>query len=225
MSDLFGNHIVGFPTRWLNCYFLPGVILCKLVHFSPIFIISNAVYTLVCLSYERHGTIIETGDSRMKFKTLAVLLVFIWLFAFVISLPTLLEYSVHTVETVEHILIHDRIEDKVTSHLVCASDMSYRYALLNAIFVVLISYVVPVTLMTRNYLEVAMYVWKKGRSVRDNTMTDQSGPDGRFPASLHLYKHRVKLMKLLVMVALIFAVSWLPYFVLYIYAVSIPMNS
>ena len=22
MSDLFGNHIVGFPTRWLNCLLL-----------------------------------------------------------------------------------------------------------------------------------------------------------------------------------------------------------
>ena len=162
----------------------------------------------------------ETGESRMKFRTVAALLVFIWIFAFVISLPTLLEYTVQTIETVEHTLIHDRIEDKITTHLVCASEMTYRYVLLNAVFVVLVSYVIPVSLMTKNYLEVAMYVWKKGRTVRDNTMNVSSGPDGRYPASLHLYKHRVKLMKLLVMVALIFAASWLPYFILFIYAVS-----
>ena len=34
VSDLFGNHIVGFPTRWLKCMYKPRVREQTQVHFK-----------------------------------------------------------------------------------------------------------------------------------------------------------------------------------------------
>ena len=154
----------------------------------------------------------------MKFKTLAFLLFFVWVFAFIISLPTLLEYSVLVTEEVIHVVVHDIIKDEIIIHTTCGSQMSYGYTLLNAVFVFMIAYVLPVILMGKNYLEVGLFVMKKRRTIRDN-----SGSNERLP-SFHLFKHRVKLVKLLVMVAMIFVVSWLPFFIIFIYAVSKRLN-
>ena len=67
-----------------------------------------------------------------------------------------------------------------------------------------------------DYSQVAFFVWKKGTWIKKNL-----GPSGLKSASGRLFKHRTKIVKLLVMVAAIFAVTWFPFFVLLIYAVSI----
>ena len=44
MSDLFGNHIVGFPTRWLKCCRLPAYIMLYLKIFYDV--IRKLIYLL-----------------------------------------------------------------------------------------------------------------------------------------------------------------------------------
>lgn len=104
----------------------------------------------------------------------------------------------------------------MTPHLCCASQMSYDYALSNAIFVIFFAYLVPVVLMFRNYLEIALFVWRKGRAIGNSLV-----PRAYNVTSFKLLKHRTKLVKLLVLVAMIFAMSWFPFFALLLYAVSI----
>ena len=124
-----------------------------------------------------------------------------------ISVPTLLEYSV----TVVHVTQGNTTE----THQSCGSQTSRDFSLTNAIFVFIVSYVIPVILMLKNYMQVAVFVWRKGRRIRDN-----SGITGKSLDSFHLFKHRIKFVKLLVLVAVIFTLSWFPFFVLLIYAVS-----
>lgn len=181
--------------------------LCKLVNFFPLFVISSSVYTLVCISFERHRVIIDSQASQMSTRRLAILIGFTWAFALLVSLPTLLEYTVT--------MVHDH-DKNTTTFLSCGSWVSHRLSLANAIFVFIISYVIPVILMMKNYLQVALFVWRKGRRIKDNT--DSSGPN---LANFHLLTHRMKLVKLLVLVAVIFAVSWLPFYVTLLYAVGI----
>ena len=179
-----------------------------MVNFFPIFVITSSVYTLVCISFERNRVILDSHASRMTFRKLVILIGFTWSFSFAISIPTLLEYSVR--------VVHVTKGNATTEHLSCASQASAKLSLANVLFVIIISYVVPVVLMFKNYLQVALFFWKRGRRINDNS--DNSVPN---LGNYHLLTHRMKLVKLLVLVAVIFAVSWLPFFVTLLYAVSI----
>ena len=191
-----------------SIFFISGAFLCKLVNFCPIFIISSSVYTLVCISFERHRAIIDSRGQKMSFRKLNILICFTWTFALAISIPTLLEYTVF--------VVHETVDNKTTTHLSCSSCATRNLTLANAVFVFIISYLIPVILIFRNYFQVALFVWRRGRRIKHN-----AEPTGQSLANFHLFKHRLKLVKLLVMVAVIFAVSWFPFFVMLLYAVSI----
>ena len=131
----------------------------------------------------------------------------IWTFSLAISVPTLLEYSVTVVHVTEG--------NTTQTYLSCGSQTSRDFSLTNAIFVFIVSYAIPVILMLKNYMQVAVFVWRKGRRIRDN-----SGITEHALHSFHLFKHRIKFVKMLVLVAVIFTLSWFPFFVMLIYAVS-----
>lgn len=69
--------------------------------------------------------------------------------------------------------------------------------------------------MTKNYTQLARYVWRKGKWIRDNLEHNVLNT-----SSVRLFKQRIKIVKLLILVAVIFAVSWLPFFAVLFYAVS-----
>lgn len=98
--------------------------------------------------------------------------------------------------------------------------MSQSYKLTNAIFVVMISYIVPTIMMIKNYVEVALFLFRKVRQ----TKAQNEGP-GQNTETIHRTANRIKVVKLLVVVAVIFAVSWMPFFVLLLYTVSISSHS
>ena len=53
MSDLFGNHIVGFPTRRLVCYY--SQFLCLLMtHAHSTFIVGELFGLGLCIKYESY---------------------------------------------------------------------------------------------------------------------------------------------------------------------------
>ena len=189
-------------------FYTSGEILCKEVNFSLILVISSSVYTLVFVSFERHRTILDSQEQRITCRKLALLIVVIWVFALAISLPTLLEYSVQETYVVE---------DNVTVLRVsCGSATTDKLGLSNAIFVFVVTYIIPVALMLRNYIQVALFVWEKGRRIQDSSTVT-----GMNVSSFTLLKSRLKLVKLLVLVAITFAVSWFPFYIMLIYAVSI----
>ena len=176
------------------------------MNFCPIFIITSSIYILVAVSFERHRAITVPHKSQLTSKKLRILMPVLWIFAFAVSIPTLIEYSVNT------ILVTDGNGTK--TQLSCGSQQTPReLSLANAIFVVVISYIVPVILLFNNYLQVALFVLRKGRQIRDK-------PGPMDVASFQRFKLRIQLVKLLVVVAVIFAASWLPFFIMLLYAVS-----
>ena len=182
-----------------------------MVNVGPIFIISSSIYTLVCISFERHRSIIDLHGREENFQKVKVLICVIWLSAFVVSVPTLLEYSVLT--------ICNKGGNISEIHLSCGSQKSHNFALFNAILVFFVSYFIPVILIFRNYLNIALFLWKQSRRIGSNLETT-----GDNSTTFHLFKARIKLVKLLVLVAVIFALSWFPFFVMLLYAVSIQLQ-
>lgn len=142
----------------------------------------------------------------MTMGQLKILIPLTWLFAFVVSFPTLMEYSVNAIRTTHGNDTHEQLS--------CGSQRVSRvFSILNAIFVTIVSYSIPVIFMFKNYLQVALFVLRQGRLIRDN-----SGSNGQ---KLKRFQNRIRLVKLLVLVAVVFAVSWLPFFIILLYAVSI----
>ena len=195
----------------MTCFLssISGELLCKIVNFSPIFIITSSIYTLVCVSAERQRAITASHEPQMTFNKLTVLIPITWFFALLVSIPTLMEYSVNTIQVGQGNVTKDQLS--------CGSHrMSRAFSLWNAIFVAVVSYLIPVIMMFKNYIHVACFVLKKGRQVRDTTRSS-----GRDMANLQRFRTRIKLVKLLVVVAVIFAASWLPFFIMLLYAVGI----
>ena len=136
-----------------------------------------------------------------------ILIPVIWVFSLLVSIPTLIEYSVNNITVIDG--------NKHNTQLSCGSQQkSWDFSLSNAIFVNIVSYFIPVIILFRNYIQVAIYVWKKGRKIRN-----KPGPTGHNLTSLLRFKSTIQLVKLLVAVAVIFAVSWLPFFIILLYAV------
>ena len=185
-----------------------GEFLCKLVNFSPVFIITSSIYTLVGVSFERHRAILGSHGRQVTFRVLFILIPVIWLFSLLVSIPTLIEYSVNTITVIRG--------NETKTQLSCGSQQQSRsFSLVNAAFVIVISYILPVFMLFRNYIQVAVYVWRKGRKIRN-----KPGPSGHNLTSLLRFKSTIQLVKLLVAVAVIFAVSWLPFFIILLYAVG-----
>ena len=185
-----------------------GEALCKIVNFSPIFIITSSIYTLVCVSFERQRAILGSHGRQLTFRMISILIPVIWVFSLLVSIPTLIEYSVNNITVI--------VGNKRKTQLSCGSQLkSWAFSLSNAIFVNIVSYIMPVMILLKNYIQVAIYVWKKGRKIQN-----KPGPTGHNLTSLLRFKSTIQLVKLLMAVAVTFAVSWLPFFITLLYAVS-----
>ena len=181
-----------------------------MVNFCPILVISSSIYTLVFISFERRQVIMSSlkRGKRITHRKLVVLIILIWMAATIIATPTLFEYSVFD----KTIVLGSSGTRTIKS---CGSNIPRKLALLNAVFVLSVSYVIPVILLTTNYTQVAVYVWKKMKWIKENLE-----PNGVNSSSVRLFRQRIRTVKLLVLVAVIFAISWLPFFGILFYAVS-----
>ncbi|KAH3824567.1 hypothetical protein DPMN_126404 [Dreissena polymorpha] len=121
-------------------------------------------------------------------------------------MPTLVEYQVNP-------LPRKAGDNASQAHYACDSThVPHGYSLANAITVTLVSYVVPVFLIFFNYIRVSMFVWKKGKQVN-------AAPNSARNQNFQLFRNRIRIIKLLIVVAVVFAVSWLPFFITLLYAV------
>ena len=194
--------------------YVSGEILCKVINFFPIVVISSSIYTLVAVSFERRQVMMShtVQGQRISNRVLAVAILAIWAVALGVSAPSLFEYTVREIEA-----SGNQTAETIMS---CGSQFTETYSLFNAVFVFAMSYGIPVILLSKNYLNLAQFVWEKGKWIRENL----AEPSTVNSTSVRLFKQRTKIVKLLFVVAAIFIASWLPFFVILIYAVSYILN-
>ena len=185
------------------------MILCKVINFFPIVVISSSIYTLVAVSFERRQVMMSHHFHRQRIsnRVLVGAIFAIWIISLGVSTPSLIEYTVQEIKA---------SDNERRTHLSCGSQFTQTLSLINAIFVFTMSYGIPVILLSKNYLNLAKFVWAKGKWIRENL----AEPNTVNSTSVRLFKQRSKIVKLLFVVAVIFAASWLPFFVILIYAVS-----
>ncbi|XP_064598788.1 neuropeptide FF receptor 2-like [Liolophura sinensis] len=172
-----------------------GDVGCKLIQFVPQFSIMCSISTMVAISFDRLFAITE--QKYMRLRVTAVLIALIWVIALATSAPQLYEYSV-SLEVEEY--------DNDT-HVSCGShDIPENFETVYACIVLVVSYVLPLMLIAGNYGRLVVFLYKRS-VVTTGTRLGQGGN--------HVMRSKIKVLKLLICLTVIFIILWMPYFVLF----------
>ncbi|XP_013418446.1 RYamide receptor [Lingula anatina] len=180
--------------------------LCKVVNALPLVCIMTSIYSMVAVSWERRRAIIRMDLPQMPYFTAIKLSLLFWLLAIVLSIPTFIEYKKTTVW------------EGNQSYGVCGRDrnITREYAIANGFFLLFIAYVIPSVVILTNYVMLAMFLWKKSHQVVPQLQLEGETGASRTQGNLAVSKIKVRIVKMLILVAAIFVTLWLPYFVLLI---------
>lgn len=97
-----------------------------------------------------------------------------------------------------------------------SSKMHSVYSLISGLFLLLVAYVLPSIAIWVNYGRVIHFIL-------DYTKRTSAEQPSNYHANFVLFKHKVKILKMLVIVAALFELCWIQYFSILMYAVSINM--
>ncbi|XP_046554589.1 RYamide receptor-like [Haliotis rubra] len=188
-------HDVSHPADYYE-----GIVLCKVTNVMPIFCIVVSIYSLVAISCERRKAILMRVEPMRPGHAALKIIPVIWMGAAVLIVPTALEYSVY-------ISVSDDVNITATS---CASvTFSSAASITNGFVLLLIAYIIPLVFILGNY-------WRIINFLREHGLCDRSGRRKSTARGFFIYRHRIKITKMLILVAALFAISWLPYFILLI---------
>ncbi len=158
---------------------------------------------MVALSVERYRTIVIQSTTTMTPRHAGYVISAIWLFSFLASLPSLVG--------------HNRVEEVTSTNrslVVCKPTLSRSFNIANGLFLLVVGYIVPQCIIYFNYCSIMMLIVKHAKP------NPEMGNSDVILNSSAVARHRVQIIKMLVLAAFLFSVSWAPYFVLGTLAVS-----
>ncbi|XP_053975397.1 tachykinin-like peptides receptor 99D isoform X2 [Hylaeus volcanicus] len=190
----------------LNSHWPFGTLYCKICQFIAVLTICASVFTLMAISIDRYMAIMNPLRPRMGRRTTLCVAVVIWIVGAVLSLPMLLFYTTYT---------QNFASGEV--RVICYSDfpnrddngLSYDEYLYNVIFMVL-TYFLPIGSMTFTYARIGLELWGS-QSIGENTT-----------GQLESIRSKRRVVKMMIVVVVIFAVCWLPFHVYFIITSYLP---
>ena len=129
----------------------------------------------------------------------------IWTLAALVATPTFVDYAVYLVPVTSS---HGGNTTEMTSQLSCMPK-SHVFDSVNAVIILCASYVIPQTLIFSRYYRLVAFIVRQGH---------QSGAG---LTSSFVSNNRKRIVKMLIIIAVLFSIAWLPYFVLLVEAVSV----
>ncbi|XP_076329827.1 tachykinin-like peptides receptor 86C [Tachypleus tridentatus] len=176
---------------------------CTISNFIAYITVSTSVFSIAAMSIDRYVAIVHPLTPRMSKKSTFLLTGLIWACSVLLALPTLL-YS--TTSTYQYVIGGDRTLCYLRWPDGPLSKDDYIY---NVFFMVL-TYVIPMMAMLITYTKMGLVLWGSGAI----------GETTEHQKNIVLSKRKV--VRMLVAVALIFAICWLPYHVYFIYVYHHP---
>lgn len=143
---------------------------------------------MVAIAIDRAREIIQGFKLTVRAAIQAISCIWIWSLA--VSSPQLYEYSVY-----------DKIEEEYNITSCGSHDIVENFETVYAAVVIVISYAIPLVLITISYARTIIFVWKAG-----NTLAASQS---------QVLKKRMKIVRLLIVITVVFAFLWSPYFVLF----------
>ena len=140
---------------------------------------------MVAIALDRFREIVK--QQKLMTKNVVYIISGIWIWSVMVSAPQLYEYSIY--ERYEH-------GQNVTS---CGShDIVEHFETIYAIVIIVISYTLPLILITVSYAGILAYIWKT--------------VDGRVSEHLQI---KMKIVRVVVIITVVFILLWSPYFVMF----------
>ncbi|VDH95133.1 G protein-coupled receptor 103 [Mytilus galloprovincialis] len=167
--------------------FVGGDAVCKLVMFLPLLTVSSSIYTMVAIAVDRYKEILKL-EKLTTVRTSNIVLG-TWIWSLVISSPQLYEYSTYRKE-----------EDEYNITSCGAHGIVENFETLYACVAIVLSYAVPLIIITICYSKIMRYVWKVGKTSSEN--------------DIQVLK-RMKVVKILLLITIVFILLWSPFFVLF----------
>ncbi|ELT99684.1 hypothetical protein CAPTEDRAFT_217182 [Capitella teleta] len=205
-----------------------GVLACKLINFLPVLCITGSVYTLVAMSHERCRAIVYHTKVQISVPKSKIGCICIWFFSFLISVPSIIEYKVYALPDLTNSTAEDahqtqspytedpHHDDHHHDILRCGSQgIDRNFVVANGIFLLFTSYIFPMLVMFYNYGKLVHFIFKQSSRVEPS----DAGPTAtKVVGSRTLSKRRMKIVKMLIIVTLLFCICWAPYFSILIMA-------
>ncbi|XP_041376757.1 histamine H2 receptor-like [Gigantopelta aegis] len=177
----------------ISCSSSTGNIGCKIIMSGPLLTITCSITTMVVMSFDRHVAIVY---QKILTQMQAVLLVgLVWMISMAMTGPQIYEYSTY----------HKFDADDNETEVACGSHgIEENFELIYASCVVALCYFLPLALIIINYVRVVAFLKKV---TRESSM-------GQSVTSV-VSKATVNVLRMLITVTAVFALLWLPFFVLF----------
>ncbi|XP_027869538.1 substance-K receptor [Xiphophorus couchianus] len=181
------NFVYALHNDW---YF--GLGYCRFQNFFPIMAMFSSIYSMAAISVDRYMAIIHPLKPRLSSTSTKVVIALIWIVAFSLAFPQCY-YSVTTFYYPRTVCMVDWPDDYGGTH-----QLSYQFA------VILLIYLLPLLVMLVTYSLVGRSLW-----------------GGHIPGEATEHYHsqitaKRKVVKMMVVVVVTFALCWLPYHVYFI---------
>uniref|UniRef100_A0AAG5CUZ0 G-protein coupled receptors family 1 profile domain-containing protein n=1 Tax=Anopheles atroparvus TaxID=41427 RepID=A0AAG5CUZ0_ANOAO len=171
-----------------------GTMYCKISQFVAILSICASVFTLMAIAIDRYVAIMSPLKPRMGKKATLCVAAAIWILGTIISSPMLLFFTTYPVDG--HILCYAEWPDGPSNH-------SVQEWVYNIVFMFL-TYFLPIGSMTYTYARVGRELWGS-KSIGECTQRQ-----------LDNIKSKRRVVKMMMIVVIIFAVCWLPFQIYFI---------
>ena len=185
-----------------------GDVLCKLVHFSQGLSVTSSILTLAVISGERFYAIRRPLKARaiLSRTRMRKLIIVIWVVSAVISIPQAVAREVEQNEVNDPTLamLADIMGVKVCRETWPNSTLKYTYI----VSLLVILYFVPLFFIFVGYFFIGITLWRKDSMLHAGASSANSDS-----ANSHL-RGRRKIAKMLVIMATLFAISWLPWHIM-----------
>ncbi|XP_037296583.1 tachykinin-like peptides receptor 99D isoform X1 [Manduca sexta] len=186
-------------TYMLNSDWPFGHFYCKFCQFIAVLSISASVFTLLAISVDRYVAIMSPLRPRLGKRATLGITAAIWAWSSIISSPNLIYFTTETDflpdGNVRRVCFSEW-PDGITTR----SHMEYVY---NVMFMVL-TYFMPIMAMTYAYSRVGVELWGS-QSIGECTQRQ-----------LDNVKSKRRVVKMMIVVVVIFAVCWLPFHVYFV---------
>ncbi|XP_054846239.1 neuropeptide FF receptor 2 [Eublepharis macularius] len=188
-TTLLDNIISGWPF---------GNTVCKMNGMIQGISVSASVFTLVAIAVDRFRSIVYPFKQKLTISTAIVIIIVIWVLAVAIMCPSAVMLKV---EEEKHFRVILGDGDKTSPIYWCREDwpnQDMRKIYTTVLFANI--YLAPLSLIVIMYARIGITLF--------NTAVPSSGKQGHERHSV--YKKKQKVIKMLIVVALLFILSWLP---------------
>ncbi|XP_042222755.1 neuropeptide SIFamide receptor-like [Homarus americanus] len=195
VADLLVNIIV-MPTtligHLLNAWVL-GLFVCKAMSYLQGVSVSASINTLVAISVDRAMAICYPMKCQITSRTCRSIIVVIWVFSLTITLPWAIFFNLEPIPETDLHVCTDRWPDEQSGNL--------YFVLANLIM----CYLLPLTAISVCYILIWRKVWRR----------KLPGEQQDVGVAMMMQRSKIKVIKMLLVVVILFALSWLPLYAIF----------